>query len=55
MKIIGRPHKKPIKSLTGHRSLWLTDFPYYDHRKKQETNGITTGCFFVWQFMVCIV
>ena len=35
--------------LTG---LWLTDFPYYDHGKKQETNGITISCFFVWQFMV---
>ena len=25
---------------------------YYDHRKKEETNGITMSCFFVWQFMV---
>ena len=41
------------KSLTGHTSLWLTDFPYYGHRKKkQETNGIIISCFLVWQFMV---
>ena len=23
-----------LKSLSGHTNLWLTDFPYYEHRKK---------------------
>ena len=40
MKIIGWPYQITLKSLTGHTSLWLTDFPYYDQRKKQETNVI---------------
>ena len=52
MKIIGWPYNITLKSLTGYTSLWLTDFPYYDHRKKRQTNGITIGSFFVWQFMV---
>ena len=38
--------QKTLKSLTGHTSLWLTDFPYYGHKKKQETNGITISWFF---------
>ena len=45
MKNIGWPYKVALKSSTGNTSLWLTDFLYYDHRKKQETNGITTGYF----------
>ena len=47
MKIIVWPYKKTIKSLTGQ-----TCFPYYGHWEKQESNAITTSCFFVWQFMV---
>ena len=31
---IGWPYRIPLKSLTDHTSLWLTDFPWYDHRKK---------------------
>ena len=24
-----------LKGFTGHKNLWLTDFPNYDHRKKR--------------------
>ena len=52
MKNIGWPHKIPLKTLTDHTNLWLTHFPYYDQEKKQETNGITISCLWVWQYMV---
>ena len=34
MKIIRWPYAVPSKTLTGHASFWLTDFPYYDLWKK---------------------
>ena len=43
---IGWAYIVPLKLSTGHTSLWQTDCPYYDHRTKQETNGITISCFF---------
>ena len=44
MKIIRWPYKVPLKSLTGHTSLWLTDSPYHDQREQGKTS--------LWQFMV---
>ena len=35
MKIIECPYNITGKSLPGHTNLWLTDFPYYDHRKEK--------------------
>ena len=53
MKIIGCPYKVPLKSSTGHTSLWLTDFPNYDHRKKKrKLMDLPLAVYFVWQFMV---
>ena len=51
-KVIRWPYKILLKSLTGQTNLRLTDFPYYDQRKIQETKRITIGCVFVCQFMV---
>ena len=34
-----------IKVIIGHTDLRLTDFPYYDRRKKQEDNGLTINFF----------
>ena len=55
MKIIGWPYKITLKSLTGFISVMLTDFPYYDHRKKQENNGIIISCFFLYGSLWFIV
>ena len=35
MKIIGWPYKVPLKSLTGHTSLWVTDFPMTLQKSKK--------------------
>ena len=43
MKNVTGPYKGPLKSLTGHASLWLTHLPYYDH-EKHETHSVTTSC-----------
>ena len=34
MENIGLTYKIPLRLLTGHKSLGLTDFPYYEHSKK---------------------
>ena len=34
MENIGLTYKIPLRLLTGHKSLGLTDFPFYEHRNK---------------------
>ena len=41
--------KKTLKPITGHTS---ETFHTMIIEKKQESNGITISCFFVWRFMV---
>ena len=43
-----------LNSLNDHKSLWQKYFGYYDHGKKQETNGFTISCFFLWHTVTCM-
>ena len=45
-------HREPLKSIDGHANFYLTDLPYYDHRKKNETTDITMAYFFVRQLTI---
>ena len=47
--------KKTFKSLTGHTSLWLTDFPYYGHRKKNKKLMALPWAVFLFGSLWCIV